>query len=178
MADVTISDLPVGTPSNLDVLPFSTGTSTNKVSLNNLKTALAVPAAQVNSDWNATSGVAQILNKPTISTPPVTPIAGYLLQSTNSGTNFTLLRSFGLTSVTFASNVWTLNYAAPLANRFVIVAGVGGFSSGSAGYKPAVLTDGSYIYTTASMSTTFVKVLVSARGAGSVDTSHSILVFA
>ena len=28
-----------------------------------------IPAAQVNSDWNATSGVAQILNKPTIPTP-------------------------------------------------------------------------------------------------------------
>ena len=28
-----------------------------------------IPAAQVNSDWNATSGVAQILNKPTITTP-------------------------------------------------------------------------------------------------------------
>lgn len=27
---------------------------------------LNIPAAQVNSDWNATSGVAQILNKPTI----------------------------------------------------------------------------------------------------------------
>lgn len=25
-----------------------------------------IPAAQVNSDWNANSGVAQILNKPTI----------------------------------------------------------------------------------------------------------------
>jgi len=30
-----------------------------------------IPAAQVNSDWNAVSGVAQILNKPTI--PTVTP---------------------------------------------------------------------------------------------------------
>ena len=29
---------------------------------------LSIPAAQVNSDWNATSGVAQILNKPTIPT--------------------------------------------------------------------------------------------------------------
>ena len=28
-----------------------------------------IPSAQVNSDWNATSGVAQILNKPTIPTP-------------------------------------------------------------------------------------------------------------
>ena len=27
-----------------------------------------IPAAQVNSDWNATSGIAQILNKPILST--------------------------------------------------------------------------------------------------------------
>lgn len=31
-----------------------------------------IPAAQVNSDWNANSGVAQILNKPTIPTVPTT----------------------------------------------------------------------------------------------------------
>ena len=31
---------------------------------------ITVPAAQVNSDWNATSGKAQILNKPTIPTVP------------------------------------------------------------------------------------------------------------
>lgn len=27
-----------------------------------------IPAAQINSDWNAVSGVAQILNKPTLAT--------------------------------------------------------------------------------------------------------------
>ena len=35
-------------------------------SYNDLTNTPAIPAAQVNSDWNATSGVAQILNKPTI----------------------------------------------------------------------------------------------------------------
>lgn len=34
---------------------------------------ISVPAAQVNSDWNAVSGVAQILNKPTI--PDVEPLS-------------------------------------------------------------------------------------------------------
>lgn len=34
----------------------------------------SIPAAQVNADWNATSGVAQILNKPTIPTIPVTSV--------------------------------------------------------------------------------------------------------
>lgn len=42
--------------------------------LNNLPT---IPAAQVNSDWNATSGVAEILNKPTIpSTSGFVPYTG------------------------------------------------------------------------------------------------------
>lgn len=31
-----------------------------------------IPAAQVNSDWNAVSGVAQILNKPSMSTETLT----------------------------------------------------------------------------------------------------------
>lgn len=34
-----------------------------------IKNKPTIPAAQVNADWNATSGVAQILNKPTIPTP-------------------------------------------------------------------------------------------------------------
>lgn len=39
---------------------------------NDLDNLPSIPAAQVNSDWNATSGVAEILNKPTIPTslPP------------------------------------------------------------------------------------------------------------
>lgn len=37
-------------------------------SYNDLSNKPTIPAAQVNSDWNASSGVAQILNKPTIPT--------------------------------------------------------------------------------------------------------------
>ena len=36
-----------------------------------------IPAAQVNSDWDATSGVAQILNKPTGLTDTITFVEGY-----------------------------------------------------------------------------------------------------
>lgn len=35
-------------------------------SYNDLKDRPAIPSAQVNSDWNATSGISQILNKPTL----------------------------------------------------------------------------------------------------------------
>lgn len=37
-------------------------------SYNDLTDKPTIPAAQVNSDWNAVSGVAQILNKPTLAT--------------------------------------------------------------------------------------------------------------
>jgi hypothetical protein len=71
MADVTINDLSSQVPTTNDLFPFATlvSPSTYKASLAQIKTALAIPAAQVNSDWNAASGLAQILNKPTI---PVT----------------------------------------------------------------------------------------------------------
>lgn len=42
------------------------GTSSFSGNYNDLNNKPTIPAAQVNSDWNATSGVAQILNKPTI----------------------------------------------------------------------------------------------------------------
>ena len=41
------------------------GTSSFSGSYNDLTDKPTIPAAQVNSDWNATSGVAEILNKPT-----------------------------------------------------------------------------------------------------------------
>ena len=41
---------------------------------NDLDNKPTIPAAQVNSDWNATSGVAEILNKPTIPTGTVTSV--------------------------------------------------------------------------------------------------------
>ena len=45
-----------------------------------------IPAAQVNSDWNATSGVAEILNKPTITNGTVTSI-GLTMPSAFTVTN-------------------------------------------------------------------------------------------
>jgi len=91
MADVTISSLPPGTPSGTDVIPYSNGTNTSKVQVQSLPVAWSsvtgkptIPAAQVNSDWNATSGVAQILNKPSI--PTSTPYNSSQLYTSSSNT--------------------------------------------------------------------------------------------
>ena len=46
-----------------DNLPYFYGSSSKRIALLD-----EVPAAQVNSDWNASSGVAQILNKPSLAT--------------------------------------------------------------------------------------------------------------
>jgi hypothetical protein len=42
---------------------------------NDLSNLPSIPAAQVNSDWNATSGVEEILNKPTLTSGTVTSVA-------------------------------------------------------------------------------------------------------
>lgn len=48
------------------VQPSSLATVATSGSYNDLNNKPTIPAAQVNADWNATSGKAQILNKPTI----------------------------------------------------------------------------------------------------------------
>ena len=50
------------------VQPGDLATVATSGSYNDLSNKPTIPAAQVNSDWNASSGVAQILNKPTIPT--------------------------------------------------------------------------------------------------------------
>lgn len=65
--------------------------------------SLSIPAAQVNSDWNAGSGVAQILNKPTLGTM-ASQNAGALSASLIFGTD----NSFSFGSQSFrASQVWS-----------------------------------------------------------------------
>lgn len=50
------------------VQPGDLATVATSGSYNDLSNKPTIPAAQVNSDWNATGGVAQILNKPTLGT--------------------------------------------------------------------------------------------------------------
>lgn len=55
-------------PTKTSDLTNDSGFTTFSGDYNDLTNKPAIPAAQVNSDWNASSGVAQILNKPTIPT--------------------------------------------------------------------------------------------------------------
>ena len=50
------------------VQPSDLSTVATSGSYNDLSDKPTIPSAQVNSDWNASSGVAQILNKPTLAT--------------------------------------------------------------------------------------------------------------
>lgn len=72
------------------VQPSDLATVATSGSYNDLSNKPTIPAAQVNADWNATSGVARILNKPTIPTVPTnvsafTNDAGYITSSALSG---------------------------------------------------------------------------------------------
>ena len=71
-------------------------------SYNDLTNKPSIPAAQVNSDWNAVSGVAQILNKPTIPT-----VNDSTITFTNNGTT---VDSF----TTNASSAKTIAFSAPV----------------------------------------------------------------
>ena len=79
----------------------STGTSINWITpfsgnYNSLTNKPTIPAAQVNSDWNATSGVSVILNKPTV--PPLTTL---------------VVNSAGTPSLTFNSVNGQFTYTPP-----------------------------------------------------------------
>ena len=75
-------------------------TPLTSLSINN--TNYSIPAAQVNADWNAASGVAQILNKPTIpstasSTSTVTPTTIQLTFTYSDNTTETVTLMTGAT---------------------------------------------------------------------------------
>ena len=55
-------------PTNVSAFTNDAGYTTFDGDYNSLTNKPTIPAAQVNSDWNAVSGVAQILNKPSLAT--------------------------------------------------------------------------------------------------------------
>ena len=92
------------------VNPSSLATVATSGSYTDLENTPTIPAAQVNSDWSANSGVAQILNKPTI---PV--VNNSTIQFTQGGTtkgSFTLNQSTGATIALDAGGSATITYDA------------------------------------------------------------------
>lgn len=69
-------------------------------SYNDLSNKPTIPAAQVNSDWNAVSGVAQILNKPTIptATSQLTNDSGFITGYTETDPIFTASPAHSITN--------------------------------------------------------------------------------
>lgn len=93
-------------------------------SYNDLSNKPTIPAAQVNSDWNASSGKAQILNKPTI--PTVNNATLTIKQNGTSVGTFTANASSNKT-ISFTTPVITLTDTDPgegsalAANNFIAV---------------------------------------------------------
>lgn len=94
-------------------------------SYNDLENKPTIPAAQVNSDWNADSGVAQILNKPTIPT-----VNDATLTITQNGT------SKGTFTANDADNT-TIEVSDTTYSNFT---GTDGVSAGTSGLVPAPAT--------------------------------------
>ena len=89
------------------VQPGDLATVATTGSYNDLLNKPTIPAAQVNSDWNAVSGVAQILNKPSLATVATSGDYGDLLNKPTIPTvnNATLtIQKNGTTVNTFTAN--------------------------------------------------------------------------
>ena len=91
---------------------------------NSLSNRPSIPAAQVNADWNATSGVARVLNKPVVPAVPsvtiATPSGGGSLSYTSGNGEFTFtppdLSSY-LTSYTETDTLDSVIARGPTTNR-------------------------------------------------------------
>ena len=72
VVDNKVASITLGTMANETASEYTKtsdlATVATSGSYNDLSDKPSIPAAQVNSDWNATSGVSQILNKPTLGT--------------------------------------------------------------------------------------------------------------
>ena len=93
--EISIDTTVVATKTDLESKQDTLTAGDNISILNNVISATAAP--QVNSDWNATSGVAEILNKPTI---PVVPDMKDLV----AGTNVTITESASSVTISAAGS--------------------------------------------------------------------------
>lgn len=124
--------------------------------INGKADASSVPAAQVNSDWNATSGVAEILNKPTIPAAQVNSdwnassgVAEILNKPTIPTVNDATLTitQNGTSAGTFTANSATDTTIALTDTTYSNFVGTDGTAAGAAGLVPAPATtdDGKYL---------------------------------
>lgn len=100
-------------------------------SYNDLSNKPTIPAAQVNSDWNAASGVAQILNKPTIPEAAKDGTLTIQQNGTTKGT-FTANQSSD-SSANIVTDVWH-GSTATVSSGSVTFSGIDD-SAGTNGYK-------------------------------------------
>lgn len=114
-----------------------------------IKNKPTIPAAQVNSDWDAVSGVAQILNKPTLGTA--------------AAKDFTTSVTSGSSDLVTSGAVWTAIDNLPEPMVFKGSLGTGGTittlptaSSANEGYTYKVITAGTYASQAAKVGDVFV----------------------
>lgn len=97
------------------VNPSSLATVATSGSYNDLSNKPTIPAAQVNSDWNAVSGVAEILNKPTIptATSQLTNDSGFIDSSDLTDVIVPISYTSGTSSGTNVNNgtYWVIRYS-------------------------------------------------------------------
>ena len=102
-----------------------------------------IPAAQVNSDWDAASGVAQILNKPSLATVATSGDYGDLLNKptipTVNDATLTITQN-GTTAGTFTANSNTSTTVALTDTTYSDFTGATSLQAGTAGLVPAPTT--------------------------------------
>lgn len=109
---ITLDSNGVTTHINGKPIPQGTVKSVNNVAPVNGNVTLSIPAAQVNSDWNATSGVAKILNKPTIDQT-------YNASSTNAQSGTAVANAISSTFVVMTASEY--ERITPIANVFYFI---------------------------------------------------------
>jgi len=88
---------------------------------------MSIPLAQVNADWNATSGVAQILNKPNVLTNPMTAVGDMIVGGTaGAPTRLGKGTANQVLSMVGANLAWAANPALYQYSKYRYVDNVGG----------------------------------------------------
>ena len=116
------------------VQPNDLATVATSGSYNDLSNKPTIPAAQVNSDWNATSGVAQILNKPT-NISAFTNDSGYITSSALTGyateSYVTTAVSGKQDTLVSGTNIKTINNTSILGSGNIDIQGGGNYTAGT-----------------------------------------------